>query len=116
VVLGVVGVLLVVLVVTGMMLIFQCRPNVSAAYGQGRGISKTLRVRTVHRDASILLLPAVGGLFIAAGGLAPARHRPARLVWPLLVGVVTVAARARRRDGVHDPAGTRALRHSFVRE
>jgi quinol---cytochrome c reductase cytochrome b subunit, bacillus type len=90
--LGVVGVLLVVLVVTGVMLVFQYRPNVSAAYGQGRGISKTLRVRAVHRDASILLLPAVGALFIAAGGLALVRHRPARLVWPLLVGVMAVAA------------------------
>ncbi len=92
VVLGVVGVLLVVLVVTGVMLIFRYRPDVRAAYGQGRGISRTLWVRTVHRDASIVLLPVVGALFIAAGGLVLVRHRPAWLVWPFLAGVMVLAA------------------------
>jgi len=55
-------------------------------------MSKHLLVRTVHRDASRLLLPALGALFITAGGLALVRHRPARLLWPILAGGMVLAA------------------------
>jgi len=91
VMLAAVGALLVVLIVTGVMLIFQYRPDVSPEYARVQGISQHLRVRTVHRDASRLLFPTFAALFFAAAGLALVRHRPARLAWPILAGVMVLA-------------------------
>jgi quinol-cytochrome oxidoreductase complex cytochrome b subunit len=90
--LAVVGVLLAVLIVTGVMLMFQYRPDTTPEFARVYGIQPHLFVRTVHRTASRLLLPAFTALFVAAVGLAVVRHRPVRVVWPILAGVAVLAA------------------------
>jgi quinol---cytochrome c reductase cytochrome b subunit, bacillus type len=86
--LGVVGVLIAVLVVTGVMLVVGYRPDVRAA----NGMTSHLRTRTIHRFASQLLFPAFGGVAVAAAGLALVRHRAARLVAPIVAGLAVLAA------------------------
>lgn len=96
VMLVVVGLILAALVVTGVLLFFQYRPNVLPAYARVFGISSSVSSdhhwRTIHRDASRLLFPAFAALFTAAVGLALVRHRPARLLWPILAGVMVLGA------------------------
>ena len=88
VMLAVVGVLIAVLVITGVMLVVGYRPDVRAA----NGITSHLRTRTIHRFASQLLFPAFGGVAVAAAGLALVRHRAARLVAPIVAGLAVLAA------------------------
>jgi quinol-cytochrome oxidoreductase complex cytochrome b subunit len=88
VMLAIVGVIIAVLVITGVMLLLGYRPDVTAA----NGITPHLRTRTIHRVASQLLFPAFGGVFVAAAGLALVRHRAARLVAPIVAGLAVLAA------------------------
>jgi quinol-cytochrome oxidoreductase complex cytochrome b subunit len=88
VMLAIVGVLIAVLVITGVMLVLGYRPDVTAA----NGITSHLRTRTIHRVASQLLFPAFGGVAVAAAGLALVRHRAARLVAPIVAGLAVFAA------------------------
>ncbi len=87
--LAIVGVIIAVLVITGVMLVLGYRPDVTTA----NGITSHFRTRTIHRVASQLLFPAFGCLAVAAAGLALVRQRAARLVAPI-VGCLAVLAAA----------------------
>jgi quinol-cytochrome oxidoreductase complex cytochrome b subunit len=89
---AVVCVIVAVLVVTGVMLSFQYRPNTSAFYGSFMGgVDKPQTARTVHRVAALLLFPTFGLLFIAAVGLVIVRRKPLRLFPPLVAGAMVLA-------------------------
>jgi len=86
--------LLVVLVATGIALTFRYRPDVSSAYANVTGLEHraVFSARSVHRSASVLLLPAVGCLAIACIGLFVVRHDRRWIALPLVAGGLTVAA------------------------
>jgi quinol-cytochrome oxidoreductase complex cytochrome b subunit len=88
----IVTVLVAVLVVTGVMLVFGYRPDVTAAYALTQGLPSHSHARSIHRLASQLLFPAFGGLAIAASGLALVRHRARRLVPVVIAGVAVLIA------------------------
>jgi quinol-cytochrome oxidoreductase complex cytochrome b subunit len=90
--LAVVGVIALMLVITGIMLVFGYQPDVTVAYAKAQGIPSHSHVRTVHGAASRLLFPAFGCLAIAAGGLALVRHRLLRLVPVVVAGLAVLAA------------------------
>jgi quinol---cytochrome c reductase cytochrome b subunit, bacillus type len=90
--LAIVALILGVLVVTGVMLVFGYRPNVTAAFAAVQGIPSHSQTRTVHRVASQALFPAFGCLAIAATGLALVRHRAWRLVAVVAAGFGVVTA------------------------
>ena len=90
--LAIVALLVAVLVVTGVMLVFGYRPNVSAAYAVAQGLPTQSHARSIHRLAARLLFPAFGGLAIAASGLALVRHRARRLVPVVIAGVAVLTA------------------------
>jgi len=90
----IVEVILGVLVVTGVVLVFRYHPSVSAAFANPGvpHVSAHSPARTVHRVAALALIPAFGGLAIAAAGLALVRHRAWRLVPVVVAGIGVVAA------------------------
>jgi quinol-cytochrome oxidoreductase complex cytochrome b subunit len=90
--LAIVALILGVLVVSGVMLVFDYRPNVTAAFAAVQGIPSHSQTRTVHRVAARALLPAFGCLAIGATGLALVRHRAWRLVAVAVAGVGVVTA------------------------
>ena len=87
----VVALILVVLIVTGVMLVFGYRPDVTTAFATAQGIPSHSHTRALHRTASRLLLPAFGCVGIAASGLALVRHRAWRIL-PVVIGGVAVLA------------------------
>jgi quinol-cytochrome oxidoreductase complex cytochrome b subunit len=92
----IVEVILGVLVVTGVVLAFRYQPSVSGAFANVAAgaphVSAHSQARTVHRVAALALIPAFGGLAIAAAGLALVRHRAWRLVPVVVAGIGVVAA------------------------
>ncbi len=88
----VVGGILAVLVVTGVMLIFNYRPEMSAAYATVQKLPSHAQTRDVHRIASRLLFPAFGCLAVAATCLALVRHRARRIVPIAVAGLGVLAA------------------------
>jgi quinol-cytochrome oxidoreductase complex cytochrome b subunit len=92
----IVEVILGVLVVTGVVLVFRYQPSVSGAFANVAAgvphVSAHSQARTVHRVAALALIPAFGGLAIAAAGLALVRHRAWRLVPVVVAGIGVVAA------------------------
>jgi quinol-cytochrome oxidoreductase complex cytochrome b subunit len=89
----VVGVLLVVLIATGIALTFRYRPDVSVFSSvtslEHRPI---LTLRRVHRVSSQLFVLAVGCLAIASIGLFIARRRRIPIVFSILAGVLAITA------------------------
>jgi quinol-cytochrome oxidoreductase complex cytochrome b subunit len=85
----IVGLIVLVLVVTGVMLVFGYRPEVTTPF---QSIPSHSQTRTVHRTASLLLFPGFACLVMAAAGLALVRHRAWRLVPVVIAGIAVVAA------------------------
>jgi quinol-cytochrome oxidoreductase complex cytochrome b subunit len=81
-----------VLLVTGVMLVFGYRPDVTAAFPTVQRIPSHSQTRTVHRVASTALFPAFGFLAIVATGLALVRHRARRILPVAAAGVAALAA------------------------
>lgn len=90
--LAIVAVLIVVLVVTGIMLVFQYHPTVLRVFGTPGVALHEPRARTIHRLAARLMYPALGAVAIAAAGLALVRRRYARVAVPIVAGVALLAA------------------------
>ena len=73
---GIVGALLVILVVTGLVLTFRYRPDVSRAYLNVRSLEQhpLFTARRVHRVAAVLFMPAVAALAVTSIGLFVVRR------------------------------------------
>ena len=92
---GVVAALFVVLLVTGLLLTFRYRPDVSEAYASASGISyhaPAFGARRIHRYASFLFVAAVGGLAISSIGLFLVRRRAVFTAYPVIAGIAALAA------------------------
>jgi quinol-cytochrome oxidoreductase complex cytochrome b subunit len=90
--LGIVAVLVAVLVVTGILLVFSYRPDVTAPFAVAPVVAPRVWSRTVHRLASELLLLAFVGVAVSSAGLALVRRRLVRLIAPLATGATMFAA------------------------
>src|SRR5689334_18231422 len=71
--LAITAILIVVLVATGIMLVFQYRPTILRVFGSPGVAMREPRARTIHRTAARLMYPAFGAVAITAVGLALVR-------------------------------------------
>ncbi len=90
----VVASLLVVLAVTGVILAFRYRPDVAQVYNAGGQVPgrSVLSARTLHRVATLLLLPAVVALVVAGVGCFVVRRQIAPSVLSVVPLFLTGAA------------------------
>lgn len=91
---GIVAVLLVVLIATGIALTFRYEPDVTDAYANVGSLEhrSLLTARSVHQVASTLFVAAVGVLAIASIGLFLVRRNRAPIALSLLAGMSALLA------------------------
>jgi quinol-cytochrome oxidoreductase complex cytochrome b subunit len=90
----IVGALFAVLIVTGIALAFRYRPSVTMPYANVTSLEtqSPISLRSVHRLAAALFVPAVGAMAIASIGLFLERRNRTPIALSLLAGVAALAA------------------------
>jgi len=90
----IVGALFAVLIVTGIALTFRYRPTVTLPYANVTSLEShsPISLRSVHRLAAVLFVPAVGALATASIGLFLERRTRGSIALSLIAGVATLAA------------------------